>query len=418
MKHFRVKNIFNQRLRAHVKGLYDLYKSTIDWVTWLYIIIPVIAIISYHYYRLWKGPWSLQISQSDGLSLLLLILFAIIANGNVRFYLERGDQLFFRQFERHYILLKKFGMIYSFIVHFIIVCFFFFVIAPIALVQLRLSLSMYVCLFLIVLLSRIFLSIVKQFFSFRFIGWKYYVVYILWIITFFLLYHSLLYVSLTRSNVMLLSVVFIILAVVTLYIVHYRLYLQGVFEKEMEIEVMLKYRFVTFVLQSASFIGAPRFQRLKSKKVGKRPWLFRNSGTIFKKRTGKNAYLELHIKYILRNKSKWSILLQLLGVSFFAIFIAPNVLKWVIWGFVIIIFNQMNRSFTNEINRSVFLKTFHWNEKQMLNFSMNSVFWINLPFMILIGAWTGLLLFPYWGILIFSAATVGISYFIQLFNIS
>src|SRR5690554_4168851 len=295
---FHVVDVFKRRVIAHMKSMLDVYKSAIDWVVWLYIIIPFTIIIGYNYFKWWTGPWDFQIRESDGMMLIFITLFLFIMNGNVRYFFERADQLFFRQYKDHYQSLMRLGMSYSITVHFLFVILIFLSLAPILLVQFQVSISMFLGLIFFTWFSRLFVAIVKQLLNIRWQGWRYHLIYFVVVIIFASVYSGVLYFWQQQANsLILIAITVLLLGIITSNVLRYRLQKEGTFEKDMVQETILKYRFTTFALRSASFLGAPQFQRMKTIKTRKRPWLFRKSGNIFRKRNGKNAYLELHIKY-------------------------------------------------------------------------------------------------------------------------
>ncbi|MFA9557490.1 ABC transporter permease [Evansella sp. AB-rgal1] len=408
-----IKLIFLKRVKEHYLQLFKLYKSTVDWVVWLYFIIPAMIISVYQYIRWWQVPWNLDMSEEVLTIILFGILFLFLQIGNVRFFMERADQLFYRQFEGKYDQLMKLGMYYSSFINFLLTSIVFLVLAPIFIVQLAYSWYIWIAFFFFIMFARLIVIIARQLLQFRWNGWKYYIAISCFSIVKAWVYMGLVYSWLHFNDPILIILSLFLVISLCITVVFFRLRKNGVFQEDIAREIMLKYRFTSMALQGATIMGAQKFQKLKPPKVKKRSWLFRNSETIFSKRTVQNAMIELHIKYIIRSKERRRSFFQLTSVLLFAIIIAPEIIKWIIWGLGIIIFIQINCAYVSEMKRSIFLKTFDWNEKMSIIYTSRSVFWINAPFLILIGFVAGALLLSWWGLLYGPIFTISISYLIQ-----
>ncbi|MBU9720788.1 MULTISPECIES: ABC transporter permease [Bacillaceae] len=406
--------IFKNRVGSYYQSLCSLYKSSIDWVIWLYIIIPCLAIFIGQYVQWWNRSWNINLSIVNIEIFLYLGLFIMMVKGNLRFFMERADELFFRQYVDKYQHLKRLGVYYSLTVSFLLWGFVFIIIAPILLVQFEKTFLYFISLFIVSWCGSNLMGAVRQVVSFNYRGWVYYVVIILVNAFLLLVYGGIIYV-LNWNDPLLTLLTVTMLTLFTYLGLYYRLKLKGTFLEELANEITLKYRFLSATLQGASLIGAPQFQRLKRPKYNKRPWLFRKSGRIFSKRTPEKGFIELHIKYILRNKNKWMLFLQMSGALLFAITITPDPLKWIIWAVGIFMFVHLNSALVGELKQSNYLKTFEWDREKILNFSMKSIFWTNAPFLVLISGWAGFLLISWLGSLILIFLALGISTFIQPF---
>lgn len=50
-----VKELFFHRLRKEWRYQYEVWKTAVDWVVWLYILIPALSVLGYQYYLVWDG---------------------------------------------------------------------------------------------------------------------------------------------------------------------------------------------------------------------------------------------------------------------------------------------------------------------------------------------------------------------------
>lgn len=407
--------IFQKRVRDHLTSLSTFYKRSIDWIVWIYLILPASVISIYYYIQWWTDP---ELLNMQGVHLILFgILFFVMLFGNIRFFIERADQLFFRQFETSFQRLKFLGLIYSIVIQGLLLALTFMIFAPIMLVQMKMSLALFVWLYLFIWIGSVMYPAGKQLIQYHFAGWRLHLFVSILNVCSLIVYSVLLYVHTTLEDVILLILTFILFLILAVLLVFPYVNKRGTFQEDLAKEMMLKYRFTSLALQSAGLIGAPQFQRLKPLKGNKRPWFFRHSGTIFTKRTPENALIELYLKYLIRDKNKWILMVQMMNAFIFAIIIVPSPLKWVMWGAALFLFSHLNYSFLASFEKRTFLKTFDWSQEKMLLYSVRCVWLTNLPFMFLIGAVSGGLLFSdvWWMFFGGGMMTVAISYVIQPF---
>ncbi|MDG5786340.1 ABC transporter permease [Evansella sp. AB-P1] len=408
------KRIFQTRVKKHYCTILDLYKRTVDWVTWLYLIIPAAVISFYQYIEWWQTPWEWKASEIQFVSLLFLFFF--IYTGNIRLFIEKGDQLFYRQYEKKFYYLMKLGMAYSSLVNFILTTVIFIILAPILIVQLNYPIFITIALLFFISISRFLVTTIKQIVHARFSGWQFYIVYSCFILLSAVIYSWILYVWFSINDKLLIILSIFILLVLNLLLLIYKLHQRDTFEEDLTREIKLKYRFMTYALQSASLLGAPKYEKLKVMRKKKRSWLFRNSGSIFFKRTTQSAFIEIYIKYLLRSKDRRMVFLQLIGGIQFAIILAPDVIKWIIWILTILIILQMSNYYVTELKKATFLKLFDWDNEKLFHYTSKAVFVVNLPIIFIIGAVGGALLIDaWWGFLILGLGSICITYLIQPF---
>lgn len=412
---FSVKTLFLQRVADHFRQLKALCKTAIDWIVWLYVILPVLVIGGYNYWKWWRDEWDLSAMMFPIETIIFAVLFLLMAAGSLRFFIERADQLFLRQYHHGYRQLKKLGVFYSATVHFIILVVVFAILAPLFLVQLEKNIAFLVALFFLCWSGSLLIPAIRQLLQFRFRGWRYYIMNTIFMGSSAAVYWGMIHLwdAAKTNQLLLMAGCLLIIFTLTWFVLVVRMHKTSVFLDELANEITLKYRFMSTMLMSAGMVGAPQFQQVKTAKSNKRPWFFRKSGTIFSKRTPEKVIIELHMKYLLRNKHRRMLMLQLTGTCLFALLILPSVLKWIVWFIAIIMFLHLNNSYVVEMKRNTFLRAYDWEREKLALYTRKSVFWTNFPCMTVIGIVAGAVLFPWWGIVAVGSATFGISYLLQ-----
>lgn len=100
-----IKELFFLRLKKEWRYQYDVWKTAVDWVVWLYILIPALGVLGHQYYLVWNGTaeWVSQFP----LTFFWIPLFFLSRFATVRLFLREGDLLFVRQdFSWYYALLR------------------------------------------------------------------------------------------------------------------------------------------------------------------------------------------------------------------------------------------------------------------------------------------------------------------------
>lgn len=306
--------LFYKRLFNEWKFQYGVIKSIADWTILLYIILPTIA-ISVGIYR----SWWIEIPnwvEPIPVELLLLIGYIFTWFGNVRTFVEEADKVFLIKRKELFLSMKKWSFFYStflqtfslvlclcillpfFVVHFnlkaetIIVFYIYLVNVKLLLMYGKLQLRR---------IKQKYVKLLSSFFTFVVGSWV------------------------TQAVILLLShydgfLYFIvwIFGAIGIYFSIKRIFQINNFDDELMLEQQEKLKYVQLIYQFSYSVEKT------NPVIRTRPFLFRKSRQLFKKRTPSNAFIELFFKVFLRNATYFLSYLQMIGVTISALIVSPN----------------------------------------------------------------------------------------------
>ncbi len=153
-------SLFWFRLKKEWHYQYDVFRSAVDWIIWLYIIVPIIALVFYQYYLLWQGTASWV--ESVPLPFLFLFLFILCWTGCIRLFLTEGDLLFLRQNKKWHGALMRFGILYSIVLNIFFTMMISAIVIPILYLYAHYSFYQIGLLLSFIYFYRLFIQFVKQ----------------------------------------------------------------------------------------------------------------------------------------------------------------------------------------------------------------------------------------------------------------
>ncbi|OIJ20683.1 hypothetical protein BKP45_08550 [Anaerobacillus alkalidiazotrophicus] len=371
-----VKQLFFLRLKKEWGYQYGVWKTAVDWVVWLYILIPGLGILGYHYYLLWEGTaeW---ISQFP-VQFFWLPLFLLSRIGTVRLFIREGDLLFLRQRSNWYYPLLQLGVSYTLVRNALVLTSFAILLLPIWLIYIGASNTEIIIALCFGFLFQLFSQLGRQLLALRYRRWRLTLYNMLFLMVTFLLFQMFF-----LGNKTIQAILFLGFAFACYWLLRKRLHLTSTF-----FEDCLRENHERLKLASI-FISASGYKL--EKKQRKRPWfLFAKSTILFKERIPSNLLAELFIKFTLRNKSKIYSILQITGIGVVAILITPVWLKWVI--FVVCLFSviQFIKWSWRDMRTQSFFKHFPLqDEENLLPGLRKAIFLLGLPSCMILGLVTG-----------------------------
>ncbi|MFZ7103337.1 MAG: ABC transporter permease [Peptococcaceae bacterium] len=397
------KKLFRRRLLGELKFQFSVWKSAIDWTVALYIILPALAFAIYQYLLWWQNPpfW-LNLLPAD---LLFAMAFFFAWSGTMRVFLREEDQLFLLYKKQWLKQIIKYGLIYSFALDLLFSMFFILLLAPFILLYYKFSLLQLTAFFLLTFLSKVFLGLAKQLLTLRFSGWRQFIVLKGSLILGTLLFAASL--SKMLENFMICIVTILILFITGGILSSKRINYQGAFLADVDREQNERLKYVDLLLSLAGInMKKPRKQR-------KRPWLFPNSGLIFKERNAVNGLAELAIKLTLRNRRH---LLQYLQFVLFCIFFQimgiPDSLRWLMWLVFAFAFIGFAGLLWKENLASEFMELFYLSLEDQQFALRKFLFIMTLPGLLLISITTGLLAFSWLGALLIIPVSISLVFYL------
>ncbi|MGG0717391.1 ABC transporter permease [Robertmurraya massiliosenegalensis] len=317
-------SIFRHRLLRNWRYQFNTFRQIADWTIWLYLIIPA-NVISIFIYRSWWIEGAPQWIQWMPLELIFIVGYFFTWTGTYRSYMEEADKVFLVKKKKLFYGLKKWGFQYSLLFQamstfVIIVLFLPFLIEHYQLTWTHVGtyflfllsmkyLIMYVK-FHMKKIERKTIRIIAMIGAFIVVSWFVQLVASFWMNDLFFVFFLAIMIGLTS---------------ILLYFP--LLKKNSVMDVELLIESEEKQKLVNMVFQIS-------YDLEKTKVITrKRPWLFRKSRRIFRRRTATNGFIELFAKVFIRNSSHLLTYFQICSVTAAAVLIIPPLwIKCVILG--------------------------------------------------------------------------------------
>ncbi|MBY0099288.1 ABC transporter permease [Mesobacillus maritimus] len=336
--------LFFQRLVGEWKFQTRIFRSILDWTVIVYILLPWLVVFGFIYRSWW-------VDQPDWIEQIPFVLFIVLGylaawTGNYRTFIQEADKVFLVKHPVLLVALKRISYGYSLLFHAL-------GIGCVTLLFLPFFIHTYQYTFTQVLLFFVLLTTLKWFVmalkpKLKKIEGKFVrgvcrgLVFVLgsWSIQFiygFWIHESLLLPTLA-------CFLFTALAV-ALYAPH--LSKLSNFEEVLAIEQEERNKYMNSVLTLS-----PELEKVKVSSR-KRPWFYRKSKRIFKRRNAETGFSELFIKVFIRNSAYWSGFLQIVSVTAVAlIFVPPVWIKTVVFIAFIVMLRSWLMSIWSQITIS------------------------------------------------------------------
>ncbi|WP_077619125.1 ABC transporter permease [Bacillus sinesaloumensis] len=306
--------LFTTRLRKEIAYQWGVFKSVVDWIIFLYLFIPALAIGGYHYYH-----WWLQVpGWMEGLpfQLVITLLYLVCWQGHIRTFLEDADQLFLLQKRSLIIGLKK-STRNLFVIGFSVALLLLIgILAPILFNHYNLSLIE------VIILSFYFISLKalilggKQYLEDMTSPWKKGFISVILFVALGLLTISLVTWSIDNFPIILLIFSLLQWGVYQVYSSR-KLKKLTTFSKDVDMEKLIKLKYVSSIFLLSEYVEKVPSQKKKS------PLFYRRSKRIYKNRNRSRSLQELFLKVFFRNKMYLLQCFQIVGVTTGALLIIP-----------------------------------------------------------------------------------------------
>ncbi|MPN37538.1 hypothetical protein SDC9_185058 [bioreactor metagenome] len=164
-----------------------------------------------------------------------------------------------------------------------------------------------------------------------------------------------------------------ILLIIFVLLIYRRISLDGTLLEAISLGQTAKMQFTNVLLRYAgTYIKKPITFRT-------RPFLFRDSNIIFKRRTSENALVELCLKSTLRHSANIKFYLQVIVVYALFLSIFPPIWKWTMWGVAIILLTAVVKLYWLESINSPYVTLFRLKSETKLAAASRSLFILALP---------------------------------------
>lgn len=269
----------------------SVFKIIADWTVWLYILIPTL-VIGGVMYRSW---WCELPIWSEGIPAMVYLLGALLLSwkGNFRSFLVDADCVFLLKHRNLVINVKSWGYTYTVIVSAIVVGAFTILILPLLFGNFSVSLfqmiSFFVYFFGLKMMSTFLRSLKIGKLTER---WQHFVFEGLLLFVLAFITGVLFYWVKWEGLFAVFGVTFVLMSHV---LARSRVHTLTITDDELMIEKQEQLKWIHFIYNLA-----PELE--KTKVISrKKPWFFRNSKQIFKRRTPVNGFVELFLKVMFRH---------------------------------------------------------------------------------------------------------------------
>lgn len=316
-------HIFWRRMLRDWRYQLRAFSSIADWTIWLYIIIPGIAIFLFMYRSWWIEATPSWIEWIP-LSLFFLLGSLFSWDGSFRSFIDEADKVFLVKKSSLFLKIKKWGFAYSVIFQALLTCIAVVILLPFMLKHYQLSWLHAVSFFIYVLGLKYFLMYLSL--QLKKIEIKPLRVLISILLFVFISIFSF-YVSSLWNQILYIILIGFILGGLGTWLYYPLLKRTSMLDLELAKEREEKLKFINLIYTVSFDIEKPKGS------TRKKPWLFRNSYIVFKKRTAKNGFLELFLKVFIRDSSHIMTYFQICSVTAAALIIVPPLwIKLVISG--------------------------------------------------------------------------------------
>lgn len=314
------RSLFFRRLIDYYKYQFNVFHSVIDWTVALYIVLPALAFVIYQYNDLLHGRGLFyEWSEVMEWRWLYAVCVLIVCTGAIHTFLMEADKVFLLQKKEMIYQLKRYALVYSFLVTLAKWLLLFFIVFPLISHSVHITLAESAALLCYLFgLHTFFLSLKQErirkprSISRRIADILFRAV---------LFSGSAVLIVFTESGV--LAPIGILFFIFSFVCGLKKTASFSAFEAEVTEEKKSRLALAGLVMMISQEAGVPKVKdRIRSK-----PLLYRNSKRIFKKRTICTGYKELFFKVMLRNGEYTRHMYMLLSAFTILIFVSPIWLK-------------------------------------------------------------------------------------------
>ncbi|KIU13423.1 ABC transporter permease [Bacillus subtilis] len=314
------RTLFFRRLFDYYKYQFKVLHAVIDWTVALYIVLPAIAFVIYQYIDLMNGRGLLyEWSEVAEWRWLYAVCGLIMFTGSIRTFLMEADKVFLLQKKEIIYQLKRYALLYSFLVTMAKWLLLFFIVLPLISHFVHITFAESTALLCYLFGLHIFFLSLKQdrirkpHSISRWIGDI--------LVRAILFTGSAILIVLTQWHLLaLFGILFLLFSVIRSL---KKTASFTAFEAEVTEEKKSRLALAGLVMMMSQEAGMPKVKD----RMRRKPLLYRNSKRIFKRRTICTGYKELFFKVMLRNSEYARQMYMLLSAFTVLIFVSPIWLK-------------------------------------------------------------------------------------------
>lgn len=381
------------RITNSYKRMYSIWKVAVDKIVWVYIILPLLIILLYNYFELWRmnAEWPSLINEFA----LVVLFFIFVWSSNMKIYVEEGDQLLLLQRKRNLSSIFLLSYVYLILKSFFLSVLFVIVLMPILIQYLMFSLEEIILVFCFLVVVRSCSTVLRHNIYIMFQGIKLYVMQsclaflLFWWTYSYFVYSSYLFqlIQLTVS------------LIVFIYYSYVNIIKPRLVTTTFELNMRNESKALQFLLSQSVTIGAPDFVSEKIKKSNNKFLIIGKNYSMFKENTQENGMTELIIKSLIRNKTWIMMYFQIISVGFAAFWLIPVLwLKVIVYIILIAALYQFSSLIWLRVFSHSFFNLFSWSK---VSYSPKKCTYILMsPGVILLSSFLGYIIYSLPGLVI------------------
>ncbi|MFC4303092.1 ABC transporter permease [Cohnella boryungensis] len=361
--------LFLERMRANWKADWKIWRTVMDWTTWLYVLLPGLFIFGGMYRDLLRDP-------PEGLDRSILILIYIFLAllqlfGKYRTFAEPGDGLFLHRQTRWLKGKILSGFIYGYLMRLSVSSLFVAIAAPLMLQIFGLTSSYMVILIIYSSISGYAWILLRDRLSQLLQGWRRSLALILSSLIFITVF--VLLAGYGKESTAVLALEIIPMLAVAAWLTWLRQRMQGTFLHEITTENALYATKTKWILKDAL--------DKKPTPMLRRPMLFPRSQQLLKHRDDTSRLLDSWFKSALRHSDLYYPMLNFTGIGIAAVSLPPTLLAVLVWfAMPLLVMLMLHRQWLNWLSEP-YIALFKWRIELLEQAANKARVWGTLPTM-------------------------------------
>jgi ABC-2 type transport system permease protein len=394
--------LFLKRAVSNLRYQYGIIRTAVDWTVALYIVLPALVFFIYQYISWWdKVPdWFVfmealirgtgqGILQGRDYALILPALYLSAFSASIRYFVDAADQLFVIR-SIWYRAQLRLGLLYSLAVSGWMVMLWFALWAPLIMrTYSSITIAGYIWIAAVTILFKMVLGLLHQWIRLRYFSWRRLLLRMMLFTIGGLSYFAAVTFGLGnfyRGTALVLGMIVLLYAAGSK-----RAAMKGTFLQEAAEERRERLLLAAFMLRG---IVEPS-KTAASSATRKRPWIFRRSQRLFRRRTPVNGVTEFVLKACVRSKVQRRLYLQFIAIMAAALVLSPIWLKYMLWLVSSLLLALWMKKIVKELLEEQLLKLLGLQDEDRFGTLKKATYLLVTPGMLVLSLLQGLLVL--WG---------------------
>ncbi|MGN7360764.1 ABC transporter permease [Paenibacillus sp. SAF-054] len=368
-------SLFRRRLKSHIRDRVNVVRSIVDdWTVLLYILIPGLLLGGRLYYGLWRHPLP-EWAASLPFALMPALLLIVASMGSILLLVHEADVLFMIQRRSWMQGVMIRSSLYSMAAAALKTSIGYLILLPFLVRQFHQDVPSVFGLLMFTITFEWVLMWSKHLIAVQTRGWKRWLLFVPFAFVASALYGA--FAVWFRQEPVILALGAIVLAAVTLILLIARLRLRGTFMIDVQEDLKNRTELTSLALSQA--VDKPR-------RIRKKTWVFRRSGSVFRSTEPSKRIAGAMIKTLLRYPKQLMLYAQYAGISAVVLLTVPSGVNMVAFAalHMLLVFWLFLQWFS--FRQDAFVSLLPWSYEQNAKSSLIAVRALLLPFAVLASA--------------------------------